>query len=127
MLMNSDFVTLHVSLTNETLHLIGKEELALMKETAYLINTSRGQVVDESVLIKALAGKQIAGVGLDVYENEPYITKELLKMKNVVLTPHIGSTTKKTWNTMAVMMANDCITALKGVRPPHLVNPEVLK
>lgn len=127
LLANSDFVTLHVPLTDGTLHLIGKEELALMKETAYLINTSRGQVVDEAALVRALDEEQIAGAGLDVYENEPYITKELLKMKNVVLTPHIGSTTKETWDTMAVMMANDCITVLKGEKPSHLVNSEVLE
>ncbi len=127
LLMNSDFVTLHVSLSNETLHLIGKEELTLMKETAYLINTSRGQVVDEAALVRALDEEQIAGAGLDVYENEPYITKELLKMKNVVLAPHIGSITKETWDTMAVTMANDCITALKGERPLHLVNTKALK
>ncbi len=127
LLANSDFITLHVLLTDDTLHLIGEEELAFMKETAYLINTSRGQVVDEYALVKALARKQIAGAGLDVYENEPYIREELLEMKNILLTPHVGSTTKETWDTMAVMMANDCITALKGERPSHLVNPEVLE
>ncbi len=125
LLANSDFITLHVLLTDDTLHLIGEEELALMKETAYLINISRGQVVDEYALVNALARKQIAGAGLDVYENELHITKELLKMKNVILTPHIGSTSKETRNAIAVMMANDCITALKGEKPSHLVNPEV--
>ena len=98
-----------------------------MKETAYLINTSRGQVVDEVALVKALVKKQIAGAGLDVYENEPYIRKELLKMKNVLLTPHIGSTSKEIRDAMAVMIANDCITTLKGEKPSHLVNPEVLR
>lgn len=127
LLANSDFVTLHVSLTDDTLHLIGEEELALMKETAYLINTSRGQVVDECALVKALARKQIAGAGLDVYENEPHITKELLKMKNVLLTPHIGSTSKEIRDAMAMMMTNDCITVLKGENPSHLVNSQVLK
>ena len=98
-----------------------------MKETAYLINTSRGQVVDEVALVRALVKKQIAGAGLDVYENEPYIRKELLKMKNVLLTPHIGSTNKETRDAMAVMMANDCITVLKGEKSSHLVNSEVLE
>jgi len=127
LLANSDFVTLHVSLTDETLHLIGKEELAFMKETAYLINTSRGQVVDERALVKALEKKQIAGAALDVYEDEPRISKELLKMKNVVLTPHIGSATKETWDKMSIMVANDCIAALKGEKPSHLVNPQILE
>lgn len=127
LLEHSDFVSLHVSLTNETTHLIGERELGLMKKTAYLINTSRGKVINEAALIKALERKQIAGAALDVHENEPQIGREFLGMRNVVLTPHIGSSTKETWDKMARMVAEDCIAALKGERPPHLLNSEVWK
>ncbi len=127
LLEHSDFVSLHVSLTDKTTHLIGERELGLMKSTAYLINTSRGKVVDEAALVKALEKNRIAGAALDVYENEPQVTKKLLNMRNVVLTPHIGSATKEARDKMSIMVAEDCITALKGEKPPHLVNTEVLK
>lgn len=127
LLKHSDFVSLHVALTGETIHLIGEKELNLMKKTSYLINTSRGKVIDEAALFKALKRKYIAGAALDVYENEPQVFKELLKMRNVVLTPHIASATQETRNKMSIMVAEDCIAALQGERLPHLVNPEVLK
>jgi len=127
LLQHSDFISIHVSLTTETTHLIGRRELGLMKKTAYLINTSRGKVVNETALVKALQRKEIAGAALDVYENEPHIAREFLTMKNLVLTPHIASATKETWNKMAMMVAEDCLTALKGKRPPHLLNSEVWK
>jgi glyoxylate reductase len=127
LLAESDFVSLHVPLTEQTKHLIGSQELALMKKTAYLINTSRGPVVDECELVKALLDKQIAGAGLDVYENEPALTPGLTKLPNVVLLPHIGSGTLETRIKMASMAADNLIAGLNGKIPPNLVNPEVLQ
>ena len=127
LLKKSDFVSIHVPLTDNTKHLIGERELGLMKKTAYLINTSRGAVIDEVALVKALKEERIAGAALDVYEKEPELTEGLSQLKNVVLTPHIGSATKETRDKMAIMMAENCIAALKGETPPNLVNPEVLK
>jgi len=127
LLKHSDFVSLHISLTGENIHLIGERELALMKDTTYLINTSRGKIIDKVALVKALKRKQIAGAALDVYENEPQITRELLDMRNVVLAPHIGSATRETRDKMSIMVAENCIAALKGEIPPHLVNTKDLK
>lgn len=93
LLKASDFVTLHVALTPKTRHMIGKRELGLMKPTAFLINTSRGEVVDEAALVEALKEKRIAGAALDVYEKEPPLNSPLLKLDNVILTPHIGAST----------------------------------
>lgn len=126
LLKESDFVTIHTPLTAQTRHLIGRRELSLMKPTAYLINTSRGPVVDESALVEALKTKKIAGAGLDVYENEPKIHPGLLKLENVVLLPHIGSATKETREKMSLMAAENLMAGLKGKQPPNLVNPEVL-
>jgi len=126
LLRHSDFVSLHVPLSRETTHLIGERELNLMKKTAYLINTSRGKVINEAALVEALEKKQIAGAALDVYENEPQISRELLGTRNVVLTPHIGSATRETRDKMSIMVAENCIAALKGERPPHLLNPKAL-
>lgn len=123
LLKSSDFVTLHTPLTPQTRHLIGKRELSLMKPTSYLINTSRGPVVDESALFKALKHKRIAGAGLDVYEKEPKIHPGLLKLDNVVLLPHIGSGTVETRKQMAVMAAGNIVAVLKGKMPPNLANP----
>ncbi len=120
-------MSLHISLTGDSIHLIGERELALMKKTAYLINTSRGKVIDEAALVRALKKKQIAGAALDVYENEPQISRELLKMRNVVLTPHIASATKETRDKMSIMVAKNCISALKGERPLRLLNAKVWK
>jgi lactate dehydrogenase-like 2-hydroxyacid dehydrogenase len=119
----SDFVTLHTPLTSQTRHLIGKRELSLMKPTAYLINTSRGPVIDEPALFEALKYKRIAGAGLDVYENEPKIYPGLLKLDNVILLPHIGSATTETRKQMAIMAAENLVAALSGKTPPNLVNP----
>lgn len=127
LLEHSDFVSIHTSLIGESIHLMGRRELALMKKSSYLINTSRGKVVDEVALVEALKKKQIAGAALDVYENEPEVTKELLDMRNVVLTPHIGSATRETRDKMAIMVAENCTAALRGERPPHLVNSKVLQ
>ena len=95
LLAESDFVSVHAPLTAETRHLVGERELRLMKPTAFLVNTSRGPIVDEKALVRALEEKRIAGAGLDVYENEPQVEPELLTMQNVVLTPHLGSAVKE--------------------------------
>ena len=127
LLRESDFVTLHVPLTDATHHLIGSEQLRLMKPTAYLFNTARGSVVDEKALVAALQKKQIAGAGLDVFENEPHIAPELLNLENVVLLPHIGSASVETRTRMAVMAAENLVAALRGEVPPNCVNPEVFR
>lgn len=121
LLKKSDFVTLHVPLLKSTYHLISKKELKLMKKTAYLINTSRGAVVDEKALVQALKNKKIAGAALDVYENEPRITKDLLKLKNVVLTPHTASATYEARNAMAILAAKNILAVKKGKKPPNIV------
>lgn len=125
LLRESDFLSLHVPLGAETLHLIGGRELALMKPSAFLINTARGKVVDEEALVKALQAGQIAGAGLDVFEGEPRVNPALLEMCNVVLTPHVGSATAETRLKMAMLAAENLLAALDGRRPPNVVNPEV--
>jgi glyoxylate reductase len=121
LLKEADFVSLHTVLTEETRHLISAERLKMMKPTAYLINTSRGPVIDEKALIEALKNKEIAGAALDVFENEPELTPGLAELENVVLTPHIASATKETRDKMAEMAANNVIAALEGQTPPNLV------
>ncbi len=126
-LKNADFVTIHTPLTRETHHLFSDKEFSLMKKTAFIINTARGPIIDEKALIKALKKQRIAGCALDVFENEPEISEELIKMDNVLLLPHIGSATLETRTSMAFMCAENLITALiKNRIPPNLVNPEVL-
>jgi len=127
LLRESDFITLHCPLTKETHHLIGAKELDLMKPTAFLINTSRGPVVNEKALVLALKRGKIAGAGLDVYENEPKLSPGLSKLENVVLLSHIGSATEDTRGQMAVVAAKNAIAMLRGKRPPNIVNPEVLE
>ncbi len=126
LLAQSDFVSLHVPLTPQTRHLIGQAELAAMKPTAYLINTSRGEVVDEKALVRALQAGQIAGAGLDVFENEPEIEPELTKMDNVVLLPHIASASTETRTKMGLVAAENLVARLREGRvPPNCLNPEV--
>jgi glyoxylate reductase len=127
LLRESDFVSLHVPLTAATRRLIGGRALGLMKKTAYLINTSRGPVVDEKALAEALASGRLAGAGLDVYEREPAIEPALLAMDNVVLLPHIGSATFETRNRMSILAAENLLEGLRGERPRHLVNSEAWK
>ena len=126
LLRESDFVSLHVPLLPETTHFISHGEFALMKRTAILINASRGPVLDEKALIKALKEGKIAGAGLDVYEKEPKVERGLIGLKNVVLAPHIASSSFETRVKMATMAANNCIAGLTGQRPPNILNPEVL-
>ena len=125
LLATADFVSLHVPLSAETRHLIGRRELGLMKPTAYLINTSRGPVVDEAALVEALKARRIEGAGLDVYESEPMLTPGLAALDNAVLLPHVGSATVETRTKMARMAAENLLSALRGERPAHVVNPEV--
>ncbi len=127
LLKQSDIVSLHVPLTNKTQHLISEEELSVMKDTAILVNTSRGPIVNEKALTKALKNEWIFGAGLDVYEHEPKISDELMQIDNVVLLPHVGSATKETRSNMADMAAENMIAGLKGKRPPNCVNPEVFE
>ncbi|MCA1961417.1 MAG: D-glycerate dehydrogenase [Desulfomonile sp.] len=119
LLSRSDFVTLHVPLTDETRHLIGPEQLRKMKRTAFLINASRGPVVDEQALVEALQARIIAGAGLDVYENEPALTPGLVDLDNVVLLPHIGSATVETRTRMAFLAAENLLTGLRGQVPTN--------
>ena len=122
LLKDSDFITLHVLLTEETRHLIGRRELRRMKRTAYLINTSRGPVVNEEALVEALQSEEIAGAGLDVFEKEPHIHPGLLSLPNVVLLPHIGSATIETRTKMATMAAENLTAMMKGEPPQNQVN-----
>jgi glyoxylate reductase len=121
LLKKSDIVTLHTTLTEETHHLISAERIALMKKTALLVNVSRGPVVDEKALMKALARKHIWGAGLDVYEREPEIERGLMELENVVLLPHIGSATEETRLKMSMMAAENLVAALQGKQPPNLI------
>jgi glyoxylate reductase len=126
LLEESDFVSLHSPLKPETHHQIGARELALMKPTAFLINTARGKIVDEKALVKALAKGTIAGAGLDVFEHEPKVPRQLVKMPNVVLTPHLGSAVMEVREKMANIVVDNILAVLEGKRPPNIVNPEVL-
>ena len=126
LLGKADFVSLHVPLSDETRHFIGRRELGIMKPTSYLVNTSRGPVVDEGALVEALREKRIEGAGLDVYENEPVLAPGLTSLDNVVLMPHVGSATVETRMKMAHMAAENLLAGLRGERPAHVVNPEVL-
>lgn len=125
---SADFLSLHVPLTPETHHMIGAEELASMKETSFLINTSRGPVVDEKALADALRDGVIAGAGLDVFETEPVShDSPLLGLDNIVLTPHLASGSIETRTKMATTAATNIVSVLQGRVPPSLVNPEVMK
>src|SRR5262252_8054431 len=126
LLAESDFVTLHVPLLPETHGLFDAPKFFRMKPTAFLINTSRGPVVDEAALVAALEGKKIAGAALDVHENEPFVHPGL-KRPNVVLTPHEASASIETRSKMAVMAASNVVALFKGQRPANMLNPELLK
>lgn len=124
LLKESDFISVHVPLTPETRHMFGASQFALMKNTAILINTSRGPVVDEKALAAALRQGTIWGAGLDVYEKEPNITPELAELENIVMTPHIGTATPDTRKGMAVMAAQNVLDFMAGKIPKGLVNPK---
>ena len=127
LLRESDFVSLHVPLTDKTRYLIGMTQLKQMKPTAFLINASRGPVVNEKELVEALRMRVIAGAGLDVYENEPALTPGLTELPNVVLTPHVGSGTIEDRTLMARMASENLLAGLKGELPRHILNPDVFR
>ena len=121
LLKESDIITLHVPLTPKTKHLIDYEEFEIMKDGAILINTSRGEVVNEEAMLNALKSGKLFAAGLDVFYNEPNVNPELFKMDNVVLTPHIGSATERTRRKMAEMVCNDVVRVLIGEEPMNKV------
>jgi glyoxylate reductase len=125
LLRESDFVSLHSPLNQETRHQIGARELRLMKRTAFIVNTARGAIVDEAALVRALQKKQIAGAGLDVFEHEPKIDPALKKMSNVVLTPHLGSATPEVREAMAGIVVDNILAFIAGHKLPNCVNPQV--
>lgn len=118
----SDVVSLHCPYGPNTHHLIGAEQLAAMKDTAYLVNTARGPIIDEAALALALREKQIAGAGLDVFEQEPKVHPWLLELENVALVPHLGSATVETRTAMAVLAASNTLAVLGGEQPPTPIN-----
>ncbi len=124
LLAQSDFIVLQVPYSPQTHHLIGAAQLAKMKPSAILINSTRGGVVDDAALIDVLKKGGIRGAGLDVYENEPKLNPEFLKLDNVVLAPHVGSSTEATRKAMAMLAAQNLVAALQGKLPPNLINPE---
>jgi glyoxylate reductase len=125
LLRAADFVSVNALFTPETRHLIGERELGLMKPTAYIVNTSRGPLIDEAALARALRERRIAGAGLDVYEDEPRVTPELIDLPNVVLTPHVGSADRETRERIAGVVVDNIEVWLRGDRPPNVANPEV--
>jgi D-3-phosphoglycerate dehydrogenase len=128
LLSNSDFVSIHVPSTKETHKMIGKRELEIMKSKAFLINTSRGGVVDEVAVYKALIKGKLAGAAFDVYEKEPPDPNNpLFKLDNVVATPHMAAHTEEALRSMAITVARDTVKVLKGKRPKYVANPEIFK
>ncbi|WP_035775482.1 NAD(P)-dependent oxidoreductase, partial [Arthrobacter sp. H5] len=118
----SDIVSLHCPYGPATHHLIGAEQLAAMKDSAYLINAARGPIIDEAALASALREGQITGAGLDVFENEPRVHPGLLELENVVLVPHLGSATVETRTAMAMLAADNALAVLSDERPPSPIN-----
>jgi gluconate 2-dehydrogenase len=127
LLARSDFVILQVPYSPQTHHLIGAAELKKMKPTAILINSTRGGVIDDEALVAALKNGTIRAAGLDVFENEPQLNPGFLELRNVVLAPHIGSSTEATRRAMAMTAAKNLVAALTGATPPNLLNPEARK
>jgi gluconate 2-dehydrogenase len=126
LLRQSDFVVLQVPFSPATHHLIGAAELAKMKPSAILINSTRGGVVDDAALIAALKNGTIRAAGLDVFENEPKLDPGFLELDNVVLAPHVGSSTEATRRAMAMTAAKNAVAALTGATPPNLINPDAV-
>jgi glyoxylate reductase len=127
LLGEADFVSLHPQLSRETRHLMSDAQFALMKKTAFVVNTARGPVIDEAALVRALKDKKIAGAGLDVYEFEPQVSAELVAMPNVVLTPHLGSGVLELREGMANVVVDNTIALIEGRAPVSCLNPQVLK
>jgi glyoxylate reductase len=126
LLQEADFVSLHPPFNAETRHMISDKEFALMKPTAFIVNTARGALIDEKALVRALKKKQIAGAGLDVFEHEPKLPPALKAMKNVVLTPHLGSAVMEIREQMANIVVDNIQALIDGRTPPNCVNPQVL-
>jgi len=124
LLAQSDFVVLQVPYSPATHHMIGEAELKMMKPSAILINSTRGGVVDDAALVRALKAGTIRAAGLDVFEGEPNLNPGFLELKNVVLAPHIGSSTEATRRAMAMTAAKNAVAALTGATPPNLLNPQ---
>ena len=120
-LRESDFLTLHVPLTEETEYMIGNDEIALMKKTAYLIHTARGKIIDDYALVAALREGRLAGAALDVYEAEPELTEGMRELDNLMILPHIGSASFETRDKMALLVADNVLDALEGKTPRSLV------
>ena len=125
LLREADFLSVHVPLTPETSGFLSTREFSLMKPTAFLVNTARGEVIDEEALVAALKNGKIAGAGLDVFEHEPAIPPALFSLNNVILLPHIGSGSVETRTKMGLMAAENLIAAFEGKIPPNCLNPEV--
>ena len=125
LLRESDFVSINAALAPETVHMISRREFGLMRPTAYLVNTSRGPIVDEKALVRALDEKRIAGAALDVYEHEPRVEPGLINLPNVVLTPHLGSAALETRERIAASVIENIVAVTEGRRPPNLYNPEI--
>jgi glyoxylate reductase len=123
----ADFISVHVPLTEETRHLLGRDQFAKMKPSCVLVNTSRGPVIDEAALADALKNHQIFAAGLDVYENEPEVHPALLALRNVVLAPHIASASVRTRSEMSAVAARNMVAGVRGGRPANLLNPEVMR
>lgn len=121
LLRRADFVSLNCPFSKENLHMIGRDQLHMMKPTAYLINTARGKLVDEGALVDALRDGTIAGTGLDVYEDEPRVHPGLPGLENAVLLPHIGSASRETRAQMAITAAKNLLSALKGEEPLYRI------
>jgi glyoxylate reductase len=124
LLKSADFISVHVPLLPSTRHLLGANEFKLMKKTAILINAARGPIIDEKALVEALRKGQFAGAGLDVFEQEPDLMDGLSELSNVVLAPHVGTSTTETRIEMVVVCARNMIAALSGQIPPNCLNPE---
>jgi len=125
LLSQSDFISLHVPLNEETRHMIGKDAFEKMKKGVFLVNTARGQVIDEPSLIEALQYGKVGGAALDVFDNEPNIAPELIKAPNVILTPHIASATFEARNKMGELAVSSILDFSENKKPVNLVNPEV--
>jgi glyoxylate reductase len=127
LLAESDFVSMHPSLNAETRHMISDKQFAMMKPNAFVINTARGALINEKALMRALKSKKIAGAGLDVFEHEPKLPPALKAMKNVVLTPHLGSGVTEIREKMANIVVDNIQALIEGRTPPNCVNPQVLQ
>ena len=126
-LLDADFLSIHAALTNETRHMIGAKQLALLKKSAYIVNCARGEIIDEAALAAAIKNGEIAGAALDVFETEPPTGSPVLAVENTSLTPHLGASTKEAQIRVGESVAEDVLRVLAGKRPEFCVNPEVFK